>query len=78
MVCMSSEWADLSLGERLRICRERAGLTQDGAAKLLEVTQATISRYECGHRTPRLLWLRAMASIYDVTLDELVPPAEAA
>jgi DNA-binding XRE family transcriptional regulator len=39
-------------GSWLRWAREEAGYTQSELAKLLGVTDATISHWECGRRVP--------------------------
>lgn len=41
-----------TLGDRIRLVRERASLSQEGFAVALAVTPATINRYEKGHRVP--------------------------
>lgn len=64
--------ADLSeperarLGERLRVARERAQLTQSEAAMRLGVTQATISRFETGERGLEVAELIVLAKLYGV------------
>ena len=47
------------LGTCLRIWRQRKGLTQDSAARMLGVAATTWSHWETGRRipTPRLLYL---------------------
>jgi DNA-binding transcriptional regulator YiaG len=42
----------LSLGARIRAGRLKAKLTQRELAKLLEVSQVTVSRWEKGHHCP--------------------------
>ena len=35
----------------------RAGLTQRGAARALEINERTVRRYCAGHLVPRVVWL---------------------
>jgi transcriptional regulator with XRE-family HTH domain len=48
----------------LRRLRQQAGKTLDEAAKALEVSAATISRYETGHRLPRGRDVRDLCALY--------------
>jgi transcriptional regulator with XRE-family HTH domain len=61
-----------TLGSRLRLAREAAGLTQDGAAAALEVTRAWISRVETGEKRPSLARVLQFAELYGATLDALL------
>ncbi|WP_157794120.1 helix-turn-helix domain-containing protein [Paenibacillus donghaensis] len=44
----------MKVGTIMRACRERKGYTQEHMAGLMEVDQATISRFENGRQTPDL------------------------
>jgi transcriptional regulator with XRE-family HTH domain len=63
---------DRLLGERLRMLREEKGWTQIQAAKLLGITNASLSNYERNERTPDVDMLKAFAEIYDVSIDYLI------
>ena len=52
--------------------RKAAGLTQMQAAKLLGVTDATISQWENGETRPKTNRLSKVAEIYGCTIDELL------
>src|SRR5262245_888046 len=52
------------LGERLRLARERAGLSQSEAAGLAEVTPAALNQYEMGKRRLEALRLERLARLY--------------
>lgn len=52
--------------------RKAAGLTQIQAAKLLGVTDATISQWENGETKPKTSRLAKVAEIYGCTIDELL------
>lgn len=44
---------ELTLGELLRIMRERAGLQQSGLAERLEMGRTSVIRYESGAAVPK-------------------------
>lgn len=52
--------------------RKAAGLTQAQAAKLLGITDATISQWENGETKPKTSRLAKVAEIYGCTIDELL------
>lgn len=52
--------------------RKAAGLTQIQAAKLLGVTDATISQWEHGETKPKTSRLANVAKVYCCTIDELL------
>lgn len=56
----------------IKEARERAGLTQKMAAKLLGVTEAAVSQWENSKTAPKTDRLIRIASIYGVTVDELL------
>jgi transcriptional regulator with XRE-family HTH domain len=61
----------------LRISRERANLTQAGAAELLGLSnrsKSTLSQWEAGTREPKLRYLNAMARLYGVPLAVFTEP----
>jgi transcriptional regulator with XRE-family HTH domain len=58
-------------GRCLALARQRAGISQDAAAKAIDVRKATLSGWETGSREPKASELQALADLYDVTLDEL-------
>lgn len=56
----------LSMGNRLRLARETAGLEQGQLAELLEISRGSISAYERDITVPKGLVLRAWAFETDV------------
>lgn len=56
------------IGERLRLARERTGLTQDQVASFLEISRGQISYYENGRREIDLTTLARLASLYGHSL----------
>jgi len=59
------------LGETLLVTRKAQGLTQDDVCDMLDIKQATLSRYENDQRVPDEDTLAKFASIYGVTVDFL-------
>ncbi len=52
--------------------REKAGLTQREVADKLNIDQSSVSWWETGKNNPRAALLPAIASLYGVTVDELL------
>ncbi len=59
-------------GNFLKALRKECGYTQDDVAKKLMVSPKTISRWECGDGLPDINIISNVASIYNVTVDELL------
>ena len=55
-----------------KLARKNKQLTQSQVANLLNVTSATISRYETGDMQPDNTTLREMSKIYEVSVDFLL------
>lgn len=66
----------VEFGEKLKQIREERGLTQQTLAEKLYVTRQAVSRWECGARYPDLLTAKKIATILEVTLDELLSGEE--
>lgn len=62
--------SDLRIGERLRILRERAGLSQRALAKRASVTNATISLVEADKMNPSVGALRRILDGIPISLSE--------
>lgn len=67
---LNSENTGLRLGDRLRILRERAGLSQRALAKRANVTNATISLVEADKMNPSVGALRRILDGIPVSLSE--------
>ena len=61
-----------SIGERLRMAREMAGLTQAQAAKLLGLHHPSISEIEAGRRKVSAEELAKLSELYGVNIDWIV------
>lgn len=57
---------------RLKEIRKRHKHTQDVVASNLEIDRSTYTKYETGDTIPRLPFLVKFASLYDMTLTELL------
>ncbi len=66
----------VEFGEKLKQIREEKGMTQQTLAEKLYVTRQAVSRWECGARYPDLLMAKKVATILEVTLDELLSGEE--
>jgi len=71
---MNEQTFDFAL--TLRCYRKSLGLDQDELAELLDVTQATVSRWEAGIRTPRdpvevLMRLHELNDAFDDVVDDV-------
>ena len=62
----------MEIGEKLRNCRNRAGITQDDCAEKLGVSRQTVSNWETGRSYPDVRSCLALGDLYQVTLDELL------
>lgn len=54
-------------GERIKIIREAAGVTQEALGKAIQTTGVTIMRYEKGVREPRLKQIEKIAKALDIS-----------
>lgn len=60
------------LGERIKKARLAKGLTQKQLAEMLNITDATVNRYEKGIRKPDPEMLKAIADALNVSVDYLL------
>ncbi|MDR2007004.1 MAG: helix-turn-helix domain-containing protein [Acidaminococcales bacterium] len=70
-----------ALGARIKLCRKRLGLTQEGLSALFcafcglrknTISQNTISSYECGLKMPTSTTLEQFAAIFKVSVEWLL------
>ncbi|MCR5704043.1 MAG: helix-turn-helix transcriptional regulator [Eubacterium sp.] len=66
------EKIQFGFSEKLKKFRESRNLTQSAFAKLIGLSKATYNRYETLHAQPSMSLLIKMASVLEVTLNELV------
>lgn len=69
---MTEALSQQEVGERLRIAREAAKVTQAAAAAALDVARTTVVAIEQGQRRAKLDELQRLASLYGVSLNALL------
>ena len=60
------------MGERLKEARQKSGMTQREAARLIGVSMSRIADWEAGNTKPRIEKLPLIAWVYNVSLDWLL------
>ena len=58
--------------EKLQELRKRKGITQEELAALLYVSRTAVSKWESGRGYPNLDSLKALSTVFSVTVDELL------
>jgi DNA-binding XRE family transcriptional regulator len=61
----------MTLGEKLKEARIKAGLTQEKLARLLDVTTQTIYKLEKDKHAPSFALVKRMAEVLKVAIGEL-------
>ena len=59
------------LGKLIKKLRKNSGLTQNQLAERLDVTEATVCKYENNTSIPPFETMRSIASIFNVSMDDL-------
>lgn len=62
----------MELNERLKMLMKEKGLNQKELAKISGITEASMSKYLSGERTPRIDVIVNLANALQVTTDELI------
>ncbi len=60
------------LGLKLKVFRSLKGLSQDDVASKLNIDKSYYSKVERGLTNPTILYLKELAEIFEVKLEELV------
>jgi Zn-dependent peptidase ImmA (M78 family)/DNA-binding XRE family transcriptional regulator len=60
------------VGERLRIAREKANLTQEDAARVIDVARTTLTAIEKGQRRARFSEVRKLSEAYSTSVNALL------
>lgn len=60
------------IANRIKTLRRQKGLSQQAVARTLNVDPSTVSNYENGKRSIQVETLKALASLYDTTVDDLI------
>jgi Zn-dependent peptidase ImmA (M78 family) len=69
---MTEPLSPIEVGERLRIAREAAKITQAAAAAALDVARTTVVAIEQGQRRAKLDELQHLASLYGISVNALL------
>ncbi len=70
------EYTMIGLGERLTALRKAAGLTQRQMADMLCLHRTTYTKYERNNAEPSLEIVCRIATIFSMSVDELLQPNE--
>ena len=62
----------MTLGEKLKSCRTKKKLSQEKVAELVGVSRQAVTKWENNQTVPNSNNLITLASIYGISLDELV------
>lgn len=66
----------MDFSQRVRMLRDRAGLTQEAMAEKLGITNRAVGAWESGRARPRLAKMQELADLFGVTVSELMGEAE--
>jgi len=66
----------MELNEKLQELRKQKGLTQEELSKCLYVSRTAVSKWESGRGYPSIDSLKAIASFFSITVDELLSSEE--
>lgn len=62
----------MRLGEKIRECRKKRGLSQEQLAEKLNVSRQVITKWETNKGVPEISNLIAISDEFDLSLDELI------
>lgn len=62
----------MSLGEKLKDCRKKAGLSQEQLAEKLCVSRQAITKWESGRGTPGIDNLQSISKLFGISIDDLL------
>ena len=60
------------LGDKIKLYRENKKMTQNDIANILDVSPATVSKYESGALEPNIESLKRLAELFGISIDELI------
>ncbi len=63
---------EVKAGFTLKTARERKGLTQENAAKLIGISTDTLGNYERGKSYPDIPVLRKIEEVYEIPYERLI------
>lgn len=63
---------DLSITDNLILMRHKHGYTMEALAEIISVSRQTVAKWESGESYPDIMNCMKLATLYKITLDELV------
>ena len=67
----------MTLGEKIRACRQKAGMSQEKVAELVGVSRQAVTKWEADQSAPHTEHLFRLAEIFGTSVDLLLPCREA-
>ena len=67
----------MTLGERIKACRQQAGMSQEKVAELMGISRQAVTKWETNKSAPSTENLFKLAEIFGTTVDLLMPEQEA-
>ena len=62
----------ICLADNLKMMRNKYGYTLEGMAEIISVSRQTVAKWESGESYPDIINCQKLATLYKVSLDELV------
>ena len=66
----------MALGEKIRACRQDAGLSQEKVAELVGVSRQAVTKWEANQSAPSTENLFKLAAVFGTTVDFLLASRE--
>lgn len=60
------------IGDKLKIARKKAKLSQEKVAEIINTSRSNISKYETGLLEPNIDTLKKLCELYKISADELL------
>ena len=60
------------IGDKLKIARKKAKLSQEKVAEIINTSRSNISKYETGLLEPNIETLKKLCELYKISADELL------
>ncbi len=67
----------MTLGEKIKACRQQAGMSQEKVAELLGISRQAVTKWETNKSAPSTDNLFKLAEIFGTTVDLLLPEPKA-
>ena len=63
---------NLCIADNLKVLRYKNGYTMEALAEIISVSRQSVAKWECGDSVPDIVNCVKLASLYKISLDELV------